>query len=81
MSLIELCSATELVEARVSFAIRAMEPEFGEDGELILTLDDSATDDIILTNALMDIKRMSGGEALKVFDEPYPVVFKGVVTQ
>lgn len=52
----------------------------GVDGELVLTLDNSQTSSIEVTNGYMDIKRLSNGEPLSVFDNPIPVVFKGVVT-
>lgn len=53
----------------------------GSDGELILTLDDLITADIAYPTGLMDIKRLSGGEPLSVFDKPVEVEFREVVTQ
>ena len=52
----------------------------GSDGEVILTLDNSITNPIQHTNGFMDIKRIANGEPINVFDDPLPVVFKGVVT-
>lgn len=54
----------------------------GTDGELILTLDDSAFDAILLAraNGFMDIKRVTGGEPVSVFAEPLEVNFQGTVT-
>lgn len=53
----------------------------GTDGELLLTLDDSVTEDIDETNGYMDIKRVTSGEPLPVFDSPIEVVFETVVTE
>jgi hypothetical protein len=53
----------------------------GSNGELILTLDDLITIDIAYPSGLMDIKRMSGGEPLSVFDKPLEVEFRDTVTQ
>ena len=53
----------------------------GIDGELVLTLDDASPSEITVVNGLMDLKRVTGGKSVKVFDEPLPVVFKDVVTQ
>lgn len=53
----------------------------GVDGELILTLDNSVTEDIVQTTGFMDLKRMMGLEPVSVIDEPIPVVFKGTVTE
>lgn len=52
----------------------------GRDGELILTLDDSVTTLITQSVGYMDLKRVSGGEPLPVFDEPLEVLFTNVVT-
>ncbi len=52
----------------------------GTDGELILTLDDSVTTSITQSIGYMDLKRVSGGEPLPVFNEPLEVVFNNVVT-
>ncbi|MBA3551204.1 hypothetical protein H0W32_03285 [Patescibacteria group bacterium] len=52
----------------------------GVDGELILTLDDTLTGQIRINSGYMDLKRMSNGEALPVFDRPLEVIFRGSVT-
>lgn len=52
----------------------------GMDGELILTLDDSVTGPIDKTIGYMDLKRVTGGEPVNVFDEPLEVFFKDTVT-
>jgi hypothetical protein len=51
----------------------------GVDGEVILTLDDSETQDITAKMGFMDIKRVSGGEPYAVFP-PVKVVFKETIT-
>ena len=52
----------------------------GTDGELVLTLDNSLTTGITHTNGYMDVKRMTGGEPVDVFDDPLPVVFQEPIT-
>lgn len=52
----------------------------GTDGELLLTLDDAVTSEIPYTVGYMDIKRVTGGEPVTVFDDPLQVSFEGVVT-
>src|SRR5688572_2486460 len=52
----------------------------GTDGELVLTLDDLITGQITATSGYMDIKRMTGGEPVAVFDDPLEVFFQGTVT-
>jgi len=52
----------------------------GTDGELVLTLDDSDTENIAHRGGYMDIKRLSGGEPLVTHLDPIPVVIQGVVT-
>lgn len=52
----------------------------GTDGELILTLDDSVTSEITKSTGWMDVKRISAGEPLTVFDEPLEVLFKNTIT-
>lgn len=52
----------------------------GIDGELILTLDDSVTAAIEKSSGYMDLKRMSGGEPVNVFDDPLEVLFKETIT-
>lgn len=53
----------------------------GTDGELIFTLDDTITAQITAASGWMDIKRVSGGEAIPVFDKPLEVEFRGTVTE
>jgi hypothetical protein len=52
----------------------------GVDGELRLTLDDVITAQITASGGYMDIKRVSGGEPLPVFERPLEIVFQGTVT-
>ena len=52
----------------------------GADGELTLTLDDVITAQITAASGWMDIKRVTGGEPVPVFDKPLEVVFRGTVT-
>jgi hypothetical protein len=54
----------------------------GVDGEVILTLDDSAFNAGMLSRSTgyMDIKRLTGGEPVSVFAEPLEVFFQGTVT-
>ncbi len=53
----------------------------GKDGELILTLDDSPTPEITKRVGYMDLKRITAGEPLPVFDEPLEVIFKESITE
>lgn len=52
----------------------------GTDGELILTLDNSVTATISYATGVMDMKRVTGGEPLPVFDKPIEVEFRDTVT-
>lgn len=52
----------------------------GTDGELILTLDDSVTELIMQSVGYMDLKRVSGGEPLSIFNVPLEVSFVNAVT-
>lgn len=52
----------------------------GVDGELILTLDDSVTTSLEESRGYMDLKRMTGGQPVQVFDEPLEVLIKDPVT-
>ncbi len=52
----------------------------GVDGELILTLDNAATELITKSVGYMDLKRVTGGEPVTVFDEPLEVLFKDIIT-
>lgn len=49
-------------------------------GQLELTMDNTVTADIAVDSGWMDIKRLSGGEPLSVFDRPLEVAFQGTVT-
>jgi|APGre2960657404_1045060.scaffolds.fasta_scaffold113367_1 hypothetical protein len=53
----------------------------GSDGELVFTLDDTFTAQITATSGYMDVKRVTGGEPVPVFDKPLEVVFRGTVTE
>lgn len=50
------------------------------EGEITLTMDNSAAAGITQASGYMDIKRVSGGEPFAVFDRPLEVQFRGVVT-
>ena len=52
----------------------------GTDGELTLYLDDTFSAQIAVDRGYMDIKRVTGGEPVPVFEEPLEVIFKGSVT-
>lgn len=52
----------------------------GTTGELTLTLDDSTTVNITATSGYMDLKRITGGQPVPVFDKPVEVLFRGTVT-
>lgn len=52
----------------------------GTDGELILTLDNSSVASIAYPGGLMDMKRVSAGEPLPVFERPLEVEFVEAVT-
>lgn len=49
-------------------------------GELTLTIDNGLLTDIPHRTGYMDIKRLTGGEPVSVFDEPLEVEFRGTVT-
>jgi hypothetical protein len=53
----------------------------GADGELILVLDDIITGAIRENGGYMDLKRVTGGEPVPVFDRPLEVTFRGTVTE
>lgn len=53
----------------------------GTDGKLKLTLDDIVTAQIAADSGYMDLKRVSGGEPLAVFDQALEVSFRGTVTE
>lgn len=52
----------------------------GTDGEIILTLDDSVTREITKSSGYMDLKRITNGEPVNVFDDPIEVQIKNTVT-
>lgn len=52
----------------------------GVDGELVLTLDNSLLDEINYKSGYMDIKRVTAGEPVSVFDAPLLVLFRETVT-
>ena len=52
----------------------------GSDGQVILTMDNSVTAAIDYPNGLMDIKRVSGGEPLAIFEKPIEVEFRETIT-
>ena len=53
----------------------------GADGELTLTMDDLITGQIKQSGGYMDLKRVTGGEPVPVFDRPLEVTFRGTVTE
>lgn len=52
----------------------------GTNKNLILTLDNSTTSAITEKIGYMDLKRVSAGEPLPIFEDPLQVSFKDVVT-
>lgn len=53
----------------------------GSDGELRLELDEALTKLIEPTTGYMDLKRVTGGVSVPVFDRPLEVAFRGTVTE
>jgi hypothetical protein len=53
----------------------------GSDGDLRLTLNEAITSQIKLNTGYMDLKRVTGGEPVPVFDRPLEVIFRGTVTE
>lgn len=53
----------------------------GTDGEIIMTIDNALTTDIIAETGLMDFKRLSAGEPLPLIKGPIEVVFVKAVTE
>lgn len=49
-------------------------------GELTLTIDNGLLTDVPHRQGYMDLKRVTGGEPISVFDEPLEVEFRGTVT-
>lgn len=52
----------------------------GTDGELILTITKAVASAITQRTGYMDLKRVSAGKELPVFDRPLEVIFRGTVT-
>jgi hypothetical protein len=52
----------------------------GTDGKLLLTVDDLITEQIEVASGYMDLRRVTGGQPVPVFDRPLEVEFRGVVT-
>lgn len=52
----------------------------GSDGKLLLTMSDTISGQITANVGYMDLKRVSGGLVVPVFDKPLEVVFRGTVT-
>lgn len=79
----ELISEIRTDKHRESTLIAAWTVSFltdGTDGECILTMDNSVTGPITKSAGWMDVKRVSNGEPIAVFDEPLEVIFKDTVT-
>lgn len=53
----------------------------GTDGLLLLKLDDAISSTITRTKGFMDIKRITSGEPIPVFDKPLPVIIQSTVTE
>jgi hypothetical protein len=53
----------------------------GTDGQLLLTLDDIDTVSIKENSGYMDLKRITNGEPVPVFDKPLEVQFRATVTE
>jgi hypothetical protein len=67
-------------EAPLIMTWTVTKPGGGTDGELLLTVDDSVTVGIKENSGFMDIKRVSGGQPIPLFDRPVEVEFRGTVT-
>ena len=52
----------------------------GTDGILRLTVDDLVTEQIEVDSGYMDLRRVTGGEPVPVWDKPLEVEFRGSVT-
>lgn len=52
----------------------------GTDGEIVLKLDDAVTAAIQRSSGYMDIKRVTGGEPVPVFEDVIEVIFKDTAT-
>lgn len=53
----------------------------GTDGELVLTIDQTAAAQIVASSGFMDLKRVSGSTVPPLFDRALEVVFRGAVTE
>ena len=53
----------------------------GADGQLLLRLDNTITEQIAANSGWMDLKRVSNGEPVPVFDRPLEVSFRWTVTE
>ena len=53
----------------------------GTDGKLKLVMDNVVTAQIAASSGYMDLKRVTSGEPIPVFDQPLEVSFRGTVTQ
>lgn len=68
---------------RESDLIAAWDVEFlsdGTDGKLVLTLVKAVTDEISRSRGFMDLKRVTGGEPISVFESPLEVLFQETIT-
>lgn len=52
----------------------------GSDGKLLLTLSGTLSGQVVASSGWMDLKRVTGGETVPVFDKPLEVIFRGAVT-
>jgi hypothetical protein len=52
----------------------------GTDGELVLTMDDTITSAITVSSGYMDLKRVTEGEPVPVFESPLAVSFRESIT-
>ena len=52
----------------------------GTDGSLTLTVDDLITEQITVESGYMDLKRVTGGQPIPVFERALEVEFRGVPT-
>lgn len=52
----------------------------GADGKLVLTLDNSVSSTITRSSGFMDLKRITDGEPVPVFDRSIPVIIQNTVT-
>lgn len=80
----EFASEIRAGKNRESTLIATWIPSFatdGVDGELILTLDDSVTQQITQSVGYMDVKHIKGTEPFPVFDDIIEVVFRETITE